>query len=55
MLILLLSIDCLELKTDHMSSKLLHIEYAAIYMYIRHMQVKLEYYIYTIIRDVIIN
>jgi hypothetical protein len=37
-----LSVDCLELKTDRMSSKLLHNEYAAICTH--HTQVRLEYY-----------
>jgi hypothetical protein len=35
------SLDCLELKTDRMSNKLLHTESAAKYKH--HMQVKLEY------------
>jgi hypothetical protein len=37
-----LSVDCLKLKTDRMSNKLLHIESAA--RYIHHMQVKHEYH-----------
>jgi hypothetical protein len=36
-----LSLDCLELKTDRMSIKLLHTESAARHKH--HMQVKLEY------------
>jgi hypothetical protein len=36
-----LSVDCLKLKTDRMSSKLLHTESAARYKH--HLQVKLEY------------
>jgi hypothetical protein len=35
-----LSVDCLELKTDRMSNKLLHTESAV--RYIHHMLVKLE-------------